>query len=806
MSPCPPLRARIARFFLLTVVASLAGPYAASAAVFTTEFADTTGNTGYFPSVQVDAQARTHVAYIRQPDGVVLYLGPGGKPEVADSTGLPSYHVSLALGPDGQPRIAYQICRVGPDSSQVRFAEKTGGVWRAEVVVSTLAALSGVSLASDGAGRPCLAYTHSQILKYARRDAGIWAIETVKSTGVVTIGCGTQLTSSALALDASDHPFIAVAPGSKGLLVASNPGDGWVMDTTGVAGTLASIALDGAGRPRVALLSGGLRYATKDGGTWTFEAVAADATGPPSLTTAGSDTPRIGYRTATGNLKYTWWGRGAWNTETVDAGGDVGEHVSLALDPRAIPRFAYQDASGLDLKVASGPHPLAVTVDSLGNVGMWTSLAMSPAGQPAIAYFDATNRALKYATLANGIWTTQVVDTDAGRCASLAFDAGGNPRIAYLQAPVESQGSDVWPYPSVVKYAAATAGQWTIETVGTEPVVGDYTSLALDGAGEPHVSFHSYDSGLWYARKQGATWMLEHVEGYNDQPGYWSSIAVDAMGQPHIGYWYDYSITHGNYRYATRTEGGWTVEQLTGETGTFYPFVGSALALTPDGRPAIVYQRPYWWAGDPDGLVLKTRSGSGWVSEMLGSAYLVELWSCALTFDADGAAHVTFLGAGQDLQYAVKGDVWHGFTLDNSSPSSGWHSSVKVGADGVLHASHYDRTLGDLRYVRVGHPIDLVGVRPSPQPAPRLALARVWPNPARGGALTVEFAVPAAAEVSLQMLDVRGRLVAERAPERRDAGLHRVRWDAGRVSPGVYFLRLRGADGAAAVTRVAVLP
>jgi hypothetical protein len=341
------------------------------------------------------------------------------------------------------------------------------------------------------------------------------------------------------------------------------------------------------------------------------------------------------------------------------------------------------------------------TVDSTGNVGMWTSMAIRPPDRPAIAYFDATNRALKYAELVGGSWVRQVVDTAAGRCASLAFDGSGNPQIAYLQAPIQSQGGDVGPYPSVLKYARASGAGWAIETIGPSPVVGDFTSLAVDATGDPHISFHSYETGLWYAHKEAGTWTLEHVEGVNDQPGYWSSIAVDDEGRPHIGYWYDYSITHGNVRYATRTPGGWVIEELTGECGTYFPYTAVSLTLTPAGEPAIAYQRPHWW-DEPFGFLLAVRQPGGWIYDFIDGEHLMPLWSCSLAYDLDGAPHLTYL-AGTDLpqaelRYATKGATWQTLTVDNTSPSCGFHNSIKADGQGVLHASYYDRTHGDLKY------------------------------------------------------------------------------------------------------------
>ena len=63
------------------------------------------------------------------------------------------------------------------------------------------------------------------------------------------------------------------------------------------------------------------------------------------------------------------------------------------------------------------------------------------------------------------------------------------------------------------------------------------------------------------------------------------------------------------------------------------------------------------------------------------------------------------------------------------------------------------------------------------------------------GSTVIEFGLPRAGEVSLNLYDVAGRLVVSLAEGTYEAGYHKVTWtgsDAGGigVSPGVYFYRL----------------
>lgn len=72
--------------------------------------------------------------------------------------------------------------------------------------------------------------------------------------------------------------------------------------------------------------------------------------------------------------------------------------------------------------------------------------------------------------------------------------------------------------------------------------------------------------------------------------------------------------------------------------------------------------------------------------------------------------------------------------------------------------------------------------------------ARAFPNPARAG-LTVEFALPRAAEAVVDVFDLEGRVIAHVANGTFAAGTHAVRWDrAGsegrRIRPGIYYLSI----------------
>ena len=86
-----------------------------------------------------------------------------------------------------------------------------------------------------------------------------------------------------------------------------------------------------------------------------------------------------------------------------------------------------------------------------------------------------------------------------------------------------------------------------------------------------------------------------------------------------------------------------------------------------------------------------------------------------------------------------------------------------------------------------------------------LAVAPAGANPASGGALVVDVALPSAGAARLDLMDVMGRRVASRELGELGVGRHSVDLSAGqRFAPGVYMLRVtQGAE--ARVARVTVV-
>jgi hypothetical protein len=73
------------------------------------------------------------------------------------------------------------------------------------------------------------------------------------------------------------------------------------------------------------------------------------------------------------------------------------------------------------------------------------------------------------------------------------------------------------------------------------------------------------------------------------------------------------------------------------------------------------------------------------------------------------------------------------------------------------------------------------------------SLSQNYPNPFNPGT-TITYELPASSMVRLSAYDMLGREVSVLVNERRDAGVHEVRFDGSNLASGVYFYRLQAGD------------
>ena len=166
----------------------------------------------------------------------------------------------------------------------------------------------------------------------------------------------------------------------------------------------------------------------------------------------------------------------------------------------------------------------------------WTPLGHSQNGHPNTSLHSLT-------------WHIQRVDAPRYflnmRDRSLRLNAQGHPHIAY--------GGDS------LYYARYDGTRWHSEVVDAGGGVGEYASLALDQAGNPHISYYDEtNSDLKVARWTGSTWQIQTVDSAGDVGGE-TSLALDASGHPHISYsdWTNYDL-----KYAYHDGSAWHIQTV----------------------------------------------------------------------------------------------------------------------------------------------------------------------------------------------------------------------------------------------------
>ena len=327
---------------------------------------------------------------------------------------------------------------------------------------------------------------------------------------------------TSLALDGSGNPVVSYYDATNGdlrVLHCGNPnctsGNNITSpDTDGNVGRYTSLALDGSGNPVVSywdrtnfdlkLLHCGNADCSSGNTIATPDTAAADS--PTSLALDGSGNPIVSYHAASigsDDLNVLQCGNAACDSgNTVifsDMSGDVGHDSSLALDGSGNVVVSYRDANNRDLKLlhcdnATCSSSTLTSADTNGIVGV-TSLALDSSDNPVVSYFDQTNFTLNVLhcddpacdPAGNSI---AMPDTDGivGLYASLALDGAGNPVVSYW----DSDNGDL----KVLHCGNAncTSGN-SITSPDTDGIVGFYTSLALDALGNPVISYFDSSNG-----------------------------------------------------------------------------------------------------------------------------------------------------------------------------------------------------------------------------------------------------------------------------------------------------------------------
>ena len=282
------------------------------------------------------------------------------------------------------------------------------------------------------------------------------------------------------------------------------------------------------------------------------------------------------------------------NTITVvDPSG--GHQTSLLLDGSGNPVVAYRrDAIGAGLAVLHCGNPACsagnsiATADATFDVGYRASLALDAAGNPVVSYVDKNTTDLKVLHCGNpncsagNTISSPATGVEVFSPTSLALDAAGNPVVSY---------SDAANVDLKVLHCGdpnCSAGN-VIATPDAAGDVGYHTSLTLDGSGNPIVSYldaTNHDLKLLHCGDANCS-AGNSITVVDPIGGEYTSLALDAGGNPVISY-YDPGNTDlkvlrcGNANCSAGNVS--TAPDTAGNVGEY-----TALALDAAGNPVVSY-------------------------------------------------------------------------------------------------------------------------------------------------------------------------------------------------------------------------
>jgi hypothetical protein len=218
-------------------------------------------------------------------------------------------------------------------------------------------------------------------------------------------------------------------------------------------------------------------------------------------------------------------------------------------------------------------------------------LALDNQGRPHVVFTGLVSGDVTYARRVDKVWTTETVD--AGRRAAVTIDGDGAIHAGYVR--------ENGPNPGELHYAVRSGGDWTTELVDAGTASLSYTDVDIalhpDGyarlAGATVSDDYAVKPRVFYAQQTAVDWVVEPVPG--TVGGWdrhdWCSLAVDAAGNAHVSFQFnydpvnagaeaqDYSYMHA--RYVENTTGVWRAWVLTPDA--YYPEPSSLTVSPADG-------------------------------------------------------------------------------------------------------------------------------------------------------------------------------------------------------------------------------
>jgi len=328
-------------------------------------------------------------------------------------------------------------------------------------------------------------------------------------------------------------------------------------------GLYTSLAIGSDGTPHISYYSagwGGVRYATRNGDTWSLATVAGaigtertsialnPRTGEPTFLYSDSHIP--------GGHPDLWYASrtpGGWRYDRVTIKGFMpatpspvfANEYSLRFDTSGGPHVAVADYDYVTpgIKYIDGLEQGTIILSLQGGLDSYPrchepSLALTSTNHPVIAFRNNGDYA-DLVLIENKEDSTNpvtIVDAaqhwgDTGYFPSIAVDSHDNPHISYRNQNTHDASNNG------LRYASRnSSGKWSYETVDQGDM--DWTSLVLDRNDREYISYEDHAAGsLKLASRDTPSdyWELQTVDTGN--VGACTSIAINPVtGLPAISY------------------------------------------------------------------------------------------------------------------------------------------------------------------------------------------------------------------------------------------------------------------------------